>query len=88
MGRPGGRDLTWAAIYDVSTRMSARYGEQVKATRHHTLRRTTEGIAVQSHGLFEPVRWRSRFSWKWHDHQRVQEAAAAIGERLHMPRSN
>jgi hypothetical protein len=75
------RDRTWADMYIVAERMTAKYGRQVKA---HTRRRgvwRVQGLATG--GLtFEPVRQRRMFSRDWVELQSVAEAARRMGGLL------
>ena len=82
MVRRDGRDLGWAAMVEVGTRMSANHRVRVKAVRRRDRHGIAEGIAVPSLDAFEPVRCRGWFSRHWYEVQPVQDAASRIGARL------
>jgi hypothetical protein len=82
MARSSGRDQTSAAMYEVSRRMSTKYGTTVVRSRRRRLTAITEGIAVPSIDVFEAVRWRRPFTRNWRNLQPVDRAAAKTGDRL------
>ena len=84
------RDQTWAAMYEVAKRMTAKYGDEsgltVHAVRRRTLLRVVEGLWVGDNGtdVFEPVRTRRPFSHAWTELQPVKAAAARIGDFIRL----
>jgi hypothetical protein len=82
------RDQTWAAMYNVAERLTARYCEadtlRVFARRYRRLTVVVEGLLVWDKwtDVFEPVRKRRIFSNRWTEIQPVNEAASKIGAFL------
>ena len=83
------RDLAWAAIYDVATRLNERAESatlQVRAARRRSVLQWTveEGIEVVDNwtDVFEPVRRRRLFGRDWQEVQPVQQAASSVGAFL------
>lgn len=83
-----GRDQTWASMYNVAERLTARYCEadtlRVYAQRYRHMTFVVEGLLVWDKwtDVFEPVRKRRVFTNKWTELQPVNEAASKLAAFL------
>lgn len=83
------RDLPWAAMYEVATRLDERTAGTsltVRTARRRSLLcwRVVEGLEVVDNwtDVFEPVRERHLLRSAWQEVQPMQEAASKIGQFL------